>query len=336
MVGHSDSHGTGHGHGHSHGHSHSHASDNERATAIAAILTGSFMVAEAAGGIIANSLTLLADAAHMLTDSVALGLAWWAFRQARKPATPELTFGRHRMPVLIAFANGIVLLLLTVWIVVEAVERLLHPQVVSSIPLLIVAWLGLIVNVAAFLVLSGGSKESLNIRAAVLHVLSDLLGSVAAIIAGGVILFAGWMAVDPILSMVVSALILRTTIRLLRESSHILLEGAPSGIEPSAIAEDLTGTVPGVEKIHHVHIWSLSEERSLVTLHAVVDDTTDAAMATAAIRARLADRFGVGHVTVELETPGHETAAEIEPCTADPDADTAHGGHHHESPSRSD
>ncbi|MDQ0314510.1 cation diffusion facilitator family transporter [Amorphus orientalis] len=308
-----------HGGGHEHGHSHGHASDNERATAIAAFLTGGFMIAEAAGGIIANSLTLLADAAHMLTDCVALGLAWWAFRQSRKPATPELTFGRHRMPVLIAFANGIVLLLLTAWIVVEAIDRLFDPQPVSSIPLLVVAWLGLLVNIAAFLVLSGGNKGSLNIRAAVLHVISDLLGSVAAIIAGGVILFTGFMAIDPILSMVVSALILRTTIRLLRESSHILLEGAPSGIEPEAIAEDLTAMVPGVEKVHHVHIWSLSEERSLVTLHAVVDQETDIAMATAGIRARLADRFGVGHATVELETPGRETVAEVEPCPTEPD-----------------
>ncbi|MEW5420837.1 cation diffusion facilitator family transporter [Amorphus sp. 3PC139-8] len=319
-----------HGHGHSHGHSHSHASENERATAIAAILTGSFMVAEAAGGIIANSLTLLADAAHMLTDAVALGLAWWAFRQARKPATPELTFGRHRMPVLVAFANGIVLLLLTAWIVVEAVERLVNPQTVGSIPLLIVAWLGLLVNIASFLVLSGGNKESLNIRAAVLHVLSDLLGSVAAIIAGGVILFTGWMAIDPILSMVVSALILRTTIRLLRESSHILLEGAPQGVDPDAIAEDLQAMVPGVEKVHHIHIWSLSEERALVTLHAVIAEEVDAAMATAGIRARLADKFGVGHATVELEAPGRETLAETDACAAEPEGDQGAHGHDHD------
>jgi len=319
-----------HGHGHPHGHGHSHASSNERATLIAACLTGGFMIAEAAGGIIANSLTLLADAAHMMTDSVALFLAWWAFRQVRKPATPELTFGHHRMPVLIAFANAIVLLLLTVWIFIEAVGRIAQPQPVASIPLLIVAWLGLLVNIAAFLVLSSGNRESLNIRAAVLHVLSDLLGSVAAIIAGGVILFFGWTMIDPILSIVVGLLILRTTIRLMRESAHILLEGAPKGVDPAEIAADLTTTVPDVDKIHHIHIWSLSEERALVTLHAVLTPDGDGPMAAAGIRARLADKFGVGHATVELEVPGRETVADADPCTdgAPVTGDRAHGHHH--------
>lgn len=317
MAPHDHSHG-GKGHVHGHGHSHSHASNNERATLIAAILTGGFMIAEAVGGIIANSLTLLADAAHMMTDSVALFLAWWAFRQLRKPATPELTYGHHRMPVLIAFANAIVLLLLTVWIFIEAAGRIAAPEPVASIPLLIVAWLGLLVNIAAFLVLSSGNRESLNIRAAVLHVLSDLLGSVAAIIAGGVILFYGWTMIDPILSVLVGLLILRTTIRLMRESAHILLEGAPKGIEPGDIAADLTATVPGVEKIHHVHLWSLSEERVLVTLHAVLAADADAPMAAAGIRARLADEFGVGHATLELETAGREAGFEAADCTGDP------------------
>lgn len=295
-----------------HHHGHGHAGENERATAVAALLTGSFMIAEATGGLIANSLTLLADAAHMLTDTVALALAWWAFRQARRPSSPDLSYGRHRMPVLIAFANGILLLLLTAWIVVEAFGRLADPEPVRPIPMLIVAWLGLIINAACFLVLSGGNHKTLNMRGALLHVASDLLGSVAAIIAGGVILVSGWTPIDPILSLVVAALILHTTIRLLREAGHILLEGTPPGISGETIASDLVAHIPGVERVHHVHAWSLSEERLLVTLHAVIDTRTEPPLAAAAIRARLEEEFNVGHATIEFERPGAETFAHQE------------------------
>lgn len=292
------------GHGRSRGAAAAHAAgENESAVKWAAVLTAGFMAAEFAGGLIANSLTLIADAVHMLTDSVALGLAWWAFREARRPATPELTYGRDRMPVLIAFANGIVLLLLTAWITWEAIGRLLAPEPVAWAPMLAVAWLGLLVNVAAFLILSGGSRENLNIRGALLHVLSDLLGSVAAIVAGTVILLSGWTPIDPILSLVVAGLILRTTARLLADASHVLLEGAPRGATGADIARDLDEAVPGVARVHHVHAWSISEERLMATLHAELAPGTDPQTAKDALRQRLADRFGVDHVTIEIEEP---------------------------------
>lgn len=291
-------------------HSHSRGETNERATAIAAALTGGFMFAEAAGGLIANSLTLLADAAHMLTDSVALALAWWAFRQARRPGSPAMSYGHHRMPVLIAFANSVVLLLLTAWIVVEAIDRLATPQPVAGVAVFLVGGLGLVVNLVVFRVLSRGSRDNLNIRAALLHVLSDILGSIAALIAGAVIWLSGWTPIDPILSMLVGVLILRTTIRLMRQSAHILLEGTPEGAEGAAIADELSANVPGLARVHHVHTWSLSQEKLVATLHAVPDGGADRQAVLDAIRAHLARAFGIEHTTIELEPAEEETPRE--------------------------
>jgi len=284
------------GEGHAHGNN-----ANERATLIAACLTGGFMVAEAAGGIIANSLTLIADAAHMLTDTAALLLAWWAFRQARRPSTPQMSYGHHRMPVLIAFANAIVLLLLSLWIVVEAIQRFFEPEPVAGGTMLVIASLGLVVNLVAFRVLSRGSTDNLNIRSAMLHVISDILGSVAALIAGLVITLTNWTPIDPLLSLLVSVLILRTTMKLLRRSAHILLEGAPEGVTGKEIGADLVANVAGVKGVHHVHAWSLSEEKLIATLHVRLEASADRATTLAAIRSRLAEAFSVEHATIELE-----------------------------------
>ncbi len=307
--------GSGHQHGRGKVHAHGPASDaantqaNERAVLWAFVLTAGFMAAELAGGLIANSLTLIADAMHMATDAVALALSWWAFRQARRPATPELSYGRDRMPVLVAFANALVLLLLTAWIVWEAIDRMIEPQPVLAGPMLVVAFLGLLVNVAAFLILSGGNRENLNVRSALLHVLSDLLGSAAAVIAGAVILFTGWTPADPLLSLVVSVLILRTTVRLMRDSAHVLLEGAPRGVTGREVAADLPAAIPEIVRVHHVHVWSISEERVMATLEAEVAAGTSPRAIREAIRQRLADRFGIAHATIEVdEVPASASA----------------------------
>lgn len=304
-------HGHDHAHGHDHGHGtggHSHGVDvtdrNARAVLIAACLTGGFMFAEAIGGILAGSLALLADAAHMVTDTASLALAWWAFQQSKRPADARMTYGRTRLPVLVAFANAVVLLLVTAWIIVEAIERLANPTTVLAGPMLVIAALGLLVNVAAFLVLQRGGDGSLNIRSAILHVLGDLLGSVAAIVAALVIMATGWMPIDPLLSVLVALLILRSAIAVMRQSAHILLEGAPDGIERGSLAEDLVARIDGLEGIHHVHIWSLAEGRAHATLHAVVEEPEKNTEVTHAIKQRLAARFGIEHVTVEIERPG--------------------------------
>lgn len=298
----------GHAHaGHSHGaggHAgHSHGSSSETRTAIAALITVSFMVVEAIGGVVSGSLALLADAAHMLTDAVALALAWWAFRMARRPASPAMSYGHHRMTVLVAFANSVALLLLTAWIVVEAAERFSDPVAIDAETMGIVALLGLGANVASFFVLAGGERN-MNIRGAILHVLSDLLGSVGAVIAALVIWLTGWVPIDPILSLVVAALLLRATLSLMRESAHVLLEGAPEGADGPAIVADLPEAVPGVEECHHVHAWTLAEGRLNATLHVVVADGVETATVVRRVKARLAERFGIAHATIEVERPG--------------------------------
>ena len=284
---------------------------NARRIFWALLLTGGFMIAEVIGGVISGSLALLADAAHMLIDTVSLLFAWLAFRLSTRPADRARTYGYHRFPVLAAFTNGIALVFIVVWIMVEAVERLFEPTEVLAGPMLAVAGLGLAVNVAAFALLHGADRTNLNVRGALLHVVGDMLGSVAAIAAALVIMTTGWMPIDPILSVLVGLLILRSAWFLVRDAAHVLLEGVPEALDVRDIGRDLVAHVPCVEDVHHVHAWSLSQERSLLTLHARVGEGANPDEATAAIRARLADRFEIRHVTVQIELEGcaDDTAA---------------------------
>lgn len=289
----------GHAHGPGHGHDHGHGT-NQRRIGIAALLTGGFMFAEAIGGVMTGSLALIADAAHMLTDAVSLGFAWWAFRAANTPPTERRTFGTRRLPVLIAFANAVAIMMITVFILIEAVERFGDPVEVLAGPMLVVATGGLVVNIIAFLVLMGGERSNLNLRGALVHVVGDLLGSVAAMAAAIVILWTGWMPIDPLLSVFVALLILRAAIRLARESGHILLEGAPPGLEPGRIRAALAGSVPGLHDVRHVHVWALDERRPLVTLDAEPEPGADILAVTAGIKARLKAELGVDHSTIEI------------------------------------
>jgi cobalt-zinc-cadmium efflux system protein len=227
-------HSHGHDHDHHHGHGHAHPVDsrNERRTLIAAALTGGFMLAEVVGGILTGSLALLADAAHMLTDFAALFLAWAAFRLSRRPATPHRSYGYDRLQVLAAFANGVTLAVLVVWIAGEAVMRLLEPRSIEAEGMAVIAALGLAVNVAAFAVLHGADRDNLNIRGALAHVMGDMLGSVAALAAAGVIWWTGWTPIDPILSLLIAGLIGVSAWRLVRDAGRVLLEAAPDHIGP--------------------------------------------------------------------------------------------------------
>ena len=299
--------GTRHSHGHEHG-GHTHAGhahgSNETRIFWALLLTAGFMFAEVAGGVISGSLALLADAAHMLIDSVSLFFAWLAFRLSHRPADKARTYGYHRFPVLAAFANGIGLVFICIWIFSEAVDRLLNPTEVLASPMLAVAGLGLAINIAAFAVLHGADRNNLNVRGALLHVWSDMLGSVAAIGAALVIMTTGWMPIDPILSVLVGLLVLRSAWFLMRDAAHVLLEGVPQQLDVHDIGRDLVSHVPVVEDVHHVHAWSLSQERSLLTLHARVTEGSNPDSAVAAIQERLADRFDIRHVTVQIELEG--------------------------------
>jgi cobalt-zinc-cadmium efflux system protein len=285
-------------HGHSHGHGHA---ANERSVGVAALLTGGFMVAEVVGGILAGSLALLADAGHMLTDFASLALAWLGFRLTRQPADWRRTYGFDRFAVLVAFVNGIALFAIAAWILAEAAERLYMPVTVLGAPMLWIAAAGLAVNVLAFFVLRTGDKDNLNIRAAVLHVIGDLLGSVAAVIAAIVILATGWTPIDPLLSIVVALIILRSAWRVVADSGHILLEGSPPGFDSRALRDELRSALPFVLDVHHVHAWSISQERPMVTLHASIATSTDSAVAVREIKRLLAQHFGITHATVEIE-----------------------------------
>mgnify|MGYP003626511354 CR=1 FL=1 len=285
------------------GHSHSdHAhGGNERRVFWAALLTGGFMIVEAAGGLFAGSLALLADAGHMLTDSASLILAWLAFRIARRPADWQRTYGFDRFQVLAAFVNGLALFVVAGWVIFEAIDRLSAPEPVLAGPMMVVAIAGLLVNIVTFFVLHGAERDNLNVRSALLHVVGDLLGSAGAIAAAGIIFWTGWMPIDPILSVLVSMLILRSAWRVVRDSGHILLEAAPAHLDIREIEADLGANVPEIERVHHVHAWSLTQSRPLVTLHVVARAAAAPATIADAVKARLRERFGVDHATVEVE-----------------------------------
>jgi cobalt-zinc-cadmium efflux system protein len=283
--------------------SHSHDNSNMRRVLIALLLTGSFMVVEVIGGILSGSLALLADAGHMLTDTMALGLAAVAFQVSKRPADVKRTYGYQRFQILAAFVNGLSLLVIVGWILYEAVDRLRHPAEVLGQTMLIVAAIGLLVNIIAFVVLHGGDRENLNIRGAAMHVVGDLLGSVAAIIAAFVIIYTGWTPIDPILSVAVALLILRSAWVLVKHSAHVLLEGAPDSLDMDSMQAQLIAEVPTVASIHHVHVWGLTPQDLMLTMH--VRLTTEPGNPTDCIRRIkevLREQYGIGHSTIEIET----------------------------------
>ncbi len=283
-----------------HAHDHSHGETSERRVALAMWITGGFMLIEAFGGWWSGSIALIADAGHMLTDTGALALAWAAVRFARKPADGARSYGYHRAEILAAFLNGAAMIALAVWIVVEAALRVAHPVDVMGTPMLIVATGGLVINIASFALLHGAG-DSLNMKGAALHVLGDMLGSVAAIVAALIILQTGWMPIDPILSVLVSLLILRSAWNVTRDAAHILMEGTPTGLDPTEIAADLIAHVAHVTDVHHVHAWSLGSSRPAATLHARLTDCADTDAAITQIKSRLGSQFSIGHATVQIE-----------------------------------
>jgi cobalt-zinc-cadmium efflux system protein len=300
----------------SHDHQHSHsAAGNEWRMGAAALLTGLFMFAEVAGGIASGSLALLADAGHMLTDFASLSLAWFGFRLARRPADWRRTYGFDRFQVLIAFTNGLALFAIAAWIVYEAYERLSNLTPVAGGIMVVIATLGLLVNVGAFVLLKGADRDNLNVRGAAVHVLGDLLGSVAALVAGAVILATGWTPIDPLLSIVVAAIIVRSGWQVAAEAGHILLEGAPAELDARNIGPDLVANVQGVEGVHHVHVWSITQERRMVTLHACIGEARDSDLLVKGIKERLKVQFGLDHATIEIERGECADAAAERPKT---------------------
>ena len=299
----------------SHDHDHHHAHTGAGATLIlATLLTLAFAAVEAGVGLWAGSLALVADAGHMVNDAAALALAAAAAWLARRPPSPRHSYGLGRAEFIAALINSLGLLALVAWLTISAVERLHTPQPVRGEAVSITAAIGLAINLLVAWLLSRGEKN-LNTRAALLHVLGDLLGSVAALLAGLVITFTGWMPIDPLLSLAIGALILVSSLRLLREVLHGLMEGAPFTIDPEAVGRALAG-VPGVASVHDLHIWAVKAEQPLLSAHLVVHDIARWESVLEASHALLAERFEIRHATLQpepmtrtvrwRERPGHE------------------------------
>ncbi len=291
-------------HHHHHSHAHENGADSERRVFLAMVLTGGFMLVEVAGGIVSGSLALLADAGHMLTDFASLALAWFGFRLARRPADTVRSYGYHRMEVLAAFVNGMALVAVVGWIFYEAVHRLLDPPVILGGTMLAVASVGLVVNVVAFWLLHRGDRDNLNVRGAAAHVLGDLLGSVAAIAAAVVILATDWTPIDPLLSVLVGLLVLRSAWGIITDSGHILLEGTPPDMAVEELTAGLEAAVPEVEDVHHVHLWCLTPRHTLMTLHVSVGEGADRDRVLARVAGFLHEHWGIEHATIQVERSG--------------------------------
>ena len=296
----------GHDH-HDHDHAPVHAANesNLKRVLVALVLTGAFMFVEVIGGILSGSLALLADAGHMLTDTMALALAAAAFHVSKRPPGGNLTYGYQRFQILAAFVNGLSLLVIVGWILIEAVQRFITPRDILGETMLVVAAAGLVVNIVSFAVLHSGDQENLNIRGAALHVAGDLLGSVAAIVAAIVIIYTGWTLIDPILSVAVAMLILRSAWSLVKRSAHVLLEGAPDWLNVPAMQERIVASVPGVSGIHHVHVWGLTPQQLMLTMHvALGDDVTSQSAVVRDVKDFLQHEYGIGHSTIEVDVDG--------------------------------
>lgn len=290
--------------GHDHGHDHSHARASGTLLALAFALTACFMVVEFAGGLIAGSLALLADAGHMLTDTAALAVAWIAVRIAARPADLRRTFGYQRLRVLATFVNGCALLFITAWISIEAVQRFLQPQPVDGTTILWIGTAGLLVNLLVFTLLRRGDSQDMNVAAATLHVLGDLLGSVAAIVAALIIIYTGWTPIDPLLSIFVCLLIVRSAWSLVRRSTHILMEGSPEGLDVAELRATLEERVPDIRDVHHIHTWLAGPNEVLLTMHATVSAGADHTKVLREAKAVLAGHYGITHATIQIEVEG--------------------------------
>ncbi|WP_214844729.1 cation diffusion facilitator family transporter [Exiguobacterium sp. s150] len=262
----------GHDH-HEHDHHHHHTT-NQRALFWAFLLIATFMIVEVVGGLWTNSLALLSDAGHMLSDAAALGLSFLAVRFGARQATPDRTFGYRRFEILAAFVNGLTLLVISIYIIIEAYKRLFAPPEIMSEGMLVIAVVGLIVNILAAWILMRGERDNLNVRSALLHVFGDLLGSVGAITAALLILIFGWTLADSIASLFVAVLILISGYRVTRDAVHILMEGAPHEVDVVAMQNELL-RVDGVNEIHDLHVWSITSNEYAVTCHVLIGETTN-------------------------------------------------------------
>jgi len=296
-------------HDHAHGHQHDYSRAPEKALRFVLVLTAALTLAEAIGGWWAQSLALISDAAHMLTDTAALAIALVAVHLGKRSADAQRTFGYARFEILAAALNAAVLILVAIYIFVVAIGRLRNPEPVQTTMMIVLAAVGLIVNLIAMRVLRAGSEHNLNMKGAYLEVWSDMLGSFGVLVAGAVIALTGWTRIDPIVAVAVSLWVLPRTWTLLKASVHILLEGVPPGIDVAAI-ETALRDMPGVAGVHDLHVWSVSSGQVLLTAHIERDVAAIASDSETlvAVRGLIAQQFGISHATLQLEHVVCDTA----------------------------
>lgn len=295
--------------GHGHSHEVSASGKNKKQLTIVLALTSTYLVAEVIGGLVTGSLALLADAGHMLTDVGGLGLALLAIKFAERPATPERTYGYYRVEILAALTNAIVLIGISIYILYEAYERFRNPPEVQSGGMLLIASIGLVINIAGVLILRAGSQESLNMKGAYFEVLSDLLTSVGVIVAGIIMLTTGWYYADPLISAGIGLFIFPRTWALLKDAVGVLLEGTPSDVNIRSLRDSLSKT-EGVAEIHDLHVWSLTSGVNAVSVHAVLAEGADHDEVLERVHKSCTTEFKISHVTAQTERPGfacHET-----------------------------
>jgi cobalt-zinc-cadmium efflux system protein len=290
-----------HDHAHDHHHHHATPARRENRLLFAFALTLLMLVAEAIGGFVSGSLALLADAGHMLVDAGALMFAWLGAHYARRPPDARRTFGYARLEVLVGYSNSLMQFLLVVWIASEALLRVAHPVPILSGTMFVVALAGLVVNGIVLSALSHG-HDDINTASARLHVLGDLFGSLGAVVAALLVGYLGWLRADPIVSILVSLLILGSAWRLLRRSAHILLEGTPEGMDADIVGATVSREAAGVHDVHHVHIWQLAGGSHVATLHARAQEGYAPDQVILSIQTVLRERFSVVHATVQLES----------------------------------
>ena len=295
-------------------HAHRHADRMADRTSLGwtMLLTTIVMVVEIAGGIFSNSLALLADAGHMFTDVLALGLAMFAITFASRTAPDRVSFGYYRLEILSALANGVLLVLISLGIFYESYRRFSDPPDVAGPAVIVVALVGLVSNLTGLFILRGASRRCLNVRGALMHVLGDALSSFAVVLCGAVITFTGWKQIDPILSMMISCVIIAGAVRLVRESVDVLLEAGPAGIELKTVTSDIRG-IPGVRQVHDLHIWSITSGMTALSGHVVLEETTlsHSDRILNSIKALLKERYQIDHTTIQIESEAYREIGEV-------------------------
>ncbi|MGG4130672.1 cation diffusion facilitator family transporter [Paenibacillus illinoisensis] len=321
---------SGHHHNHDHGHQHAHP-NNKKVLLFSFIIITLYMIVEAVGGFVTNSLALISDAGHMLSDAVALGIALLAFTFGEKAVNTGKTYGYRRFEILAATLNGITLIAISLYIFYEAIGRFIHPPEVATVGMLIISIVGLLVNIlVAWIMMRGSDTENnLNMRGAYLHVISDMLGSIGAIAAALLMMFFGWGWADPLASVIVAVLVLRSGFFVTKSSLHILMEGTPANVDVNDLVQTIK-KVDGVHGVHDVHVWSITSNLNALTAHIVVDGTLTIYEAETLVQKieHMLEHKDIKHVTLQVESEKHLHDSSVL-CTVKGDAPDAHAHHHH-------